>query len=155
MGNRPQAQTVLGTSNIVDGLPDLSPDGQWLLYRSNESGENQLYVRPYPDVRSGKWQITQGGGTQPLWSNRSDELFYWINNSFYAVPVTTEPEFRPGTAQELFTGPFTVSNNVRHFDQDPNDPDRFLMLQELDRKMTSHLIYVDNWIELIRDKTNP
>ena len=56
--------------------PALSPDGTWLAYVSNESGTAQVFVRPFPDVQAGKWQISLDGGTDPLWSADGRELFF-------------------------------------------------------------------------------
>ena len=53
-----------------------SPDGRWIAYRSNESGTSEIYVRPFPGGRGGKWQISTGGGLYGLWSNNGRELFY-------------------------------------------------------------------------------
>src|SRR5438105_14911572 len=53
-----------------------SPDGRWIAYRSNESGRNEVYVRPFPGGRGGKWQISTGGGLYGIWSNNGRELFY-------------------------------------------------------------------------------
>ena len=55
--------------------PVFSPDGRWIAYQSNESGVNDVYVRPYPGP-GGKWQISTGGGSQPEWSRNGKELFY-------------------------------------------------------------------------------
>lgn len=56
-------------------LPAFSPDGNWLAYISNESGTNEVYVRPFPGP-GGKWQISTGGGFIPQWSRNGRELFY-------------------------------------------------------------------------------
>ncbi len=56
--------------------PSLSPDGRWLAYVSTETGDREIFVRPFPDVDQGKWQLSQGGGTDPLWSGDGKELFY-------------------------------------------------------------------------------
>jgi Tol biopolymer transport system component len=59
--------------------PAFSPDGRWIAYRSNESGRNEVYVRPFPGEapsRSGRWQISTGGGAHPIWSRNGRELFY-------------------------------------------------------------------------------
>ncbi|MGD1072617.1 MAG: protein kinase [Bryobacteraceae bacterium] len=55
--------------------PALSPDGRWLAYSSDESGTFQVYVRAFPD-KGGKWQISSGGGTYPMWSRNGHELFF-------------------------------------------------------------------------------
>ena len=54
----------------------ISPDGRWLAYEANDSGPFEIYVRPYPDVNAGKWQVSTGGGTRPLWSPDGQELFF-------------------------------------------------------------------------------
>ena len=54
----------------------ISPDGRWLAYEANDSGQFEIWVRPYPEVNSGRWQVSTGGGTRPLWGPRGEELFY-------------------------------------------------------------------------------
>ena len=49
---------------------EISPDGRWLAYQSNASGQNEIYVRPFPNVEDGQWLISSGGGTRPLWESR-------------------------------------------------------------------------------------
>jgi serine/threonine-protein kinase len=56
--------------------PMFSPDGRWIAYDSDESGTEEIYVRPFPGGRGGKWQISTGGGIYPNWSNNGRELFY-------------------------------------------------------------------------------
>jgi Tol biopolymer transport system component len=55
--------------------PAFSPDGRWIAYRSNESGSDQIYVRPFPD-KGGKWLISTSGGVLAVWSRNGRELFY-------------------------------------------------------------------------------
>jgi serine/threonine-protein kinase len=59
-----------------ENQPKFSPDGRWIAYRSNESGDAEIYVRPFPPASGGKWQISTGGGAYPLWANNGRELFY-------------------------------------------------------------------------------
>jgi serine/threonine-protein kinase len=54
----------------------VSPDGRWLAYEANDSGRFEVYVRPYPEVSNGRWQISADGGMQPVWSHTGDELIY-------------------------------------------------------------------------------
>ncbi len=56
--------------------PTISPDGRWLAYTSNESGRSEVYVRPFPNTNDVRWQISNGGGTQPVWAQNGRELFY-------------------------------------------------------------------------------
>ena len=57
-------------------VPRFSPDGRWIAYRSNVSGNYEVYVRPFPAASGGRWQISEGGGSYPFWSNNGRELFY-------------------------------------------------------------------------------
>lgn len=58
---------------------EISPDGRWLAYESNELGQEEIYVRPFPAVDAGRWQVSTGGGRQPLWARSGRELFYWAS----------------------------------------------------------------------------
>ena len=56
--------------------PALSPDGRWLAYASNESGILEIYARPFPNTNDGRWQVSNGGGVEPVWSANGREIFY-------------------------------------------------------------------------------
>ena len=67
---------------------EVSPDGRWMAYQSNESGADEVYVRPFPKVNDGRWQISTGGGTRPAWARSGREIFYLkADGSLIAVPV--------------------------------------------------------------------
>jgi len=63
----------------------ISPDGNWVSYVSNESGSNQIYVRPFPDINQGKWQISAPNASSPIWSKNSNEIFFRNGNKFFNV----------------------------------------------------------------------
>jgi Periplasmic component of the Tol biopolymer transport system len=63
-------------SKSTEGNADISSDGQWIAYDSNESGAMEVYVRPFPDVETGKWQISSGGGRKPAWSRSGREVYF-------------------------------------------------------------------------------
>ena len=89
---------------------EISPDGLWLAYESEASGQYEIYVRPFPNVEDGQWPISRGGGTRPLWSPDSRELFYLAPGArLMAVGVQTEPSFAPGNAEEVFGGYYATS----------------------------------------------
>ncbi len=79
--------------------PDLSPDGRWLAYDSNESGREQVYVRPFPDVDKGRWQVSTGGGNQPRWARNGRELFFRRGTALMAVPFRRTRVLRPEIQQ--------------------------------------------------------
>jgi hypothetical protein len=59
-----------------DAGPALSPDQRWLAYESGESGQTELYLRPFPDVTKGRWQISRGGGTEAEWDSGGERIYY-------------------------------------------------------------------------------
>jgi Tol biopolymer transport system component len=87
--------------------PTVSPDGRWIAYTFGEPGKSEVYVRPFPEVDKGKWQISTNGGESPLWSRDGRELFYRNGDSAMAVFVQTVPTFKPIKAEILFQGKYT------------------------------------------------
>jgi len=129
---------------------EISPDGGFLAYQSNESGRGEIYVRPFPNVEDGRWQISADGGSQPLWARDGQELFYRApGGELVATPVRTAPSFTFGKAEVLFEGGIYVrSSPGRSYDLSP-DGKRFLMIKEvnLDGASLTELILVQNWFE--------
>ena len=68
-------RALLETS-FVEQNAELSPDGRWLAYQSNESGRDEVYMRPFPNLEAGRWLVSTNGGTTPLWARSGEELFY-------------------------------------------------------------------------------
>jgi serine/threonine-protein kinase len=66
----------LVASEFTELHPAVSPDGAWIAYTSNESGANEVYVRPFPATTGGRWQVSNGGGAEPVWSPDGRELYY-------------------------------------------------------------------------------
>ena len=112
---------------FVQANPQISHDGRWIAYFSNESGQNEVYVRPFPQVDSGKWQVSSGGGREPRWSPNGRELFYRSGDAMMAVPVNTEPTFKAGAPEKLFRGAY-YSSVGEMWDMSP-DGKRFLMIK--------------------------
>ena len=73
---------------------DISPDGRWLAYQSDETGESQVWVRPFPNVGTQRLQVSTAG-ERPLWSRTGRELFYSVApDTIMAVPVRQPPTVR-------------------------------------------------------------
>ena len=68
--------TPLVQSPFAERNGVVSPDGRWLAYEANDSGRVEISVRPFPEVNSGRWQVSTAGGTRPLWARSGQELFY-------------------------------------------------------------------------------
>jgi eukaryotic-like serine/threonine-protein kinase len=117
---------------------EVSPDGRWVAYESNESGQFQVYVRPFPSVENGRWQVSTGGGRQPAWARNGRELLYWgPDGALMAASVT----LTPGSAGFTTAVPVKLieprsyyraegDNNLgRTYDISP-DGRRFLMIKQ-------------------------
>ena len=67
--SRPVRRSRCSSTRFAEGFADFSPNGRWLAYASNESGQYQVYVRPFPSGE-GKWQVSDSSGTTPRWRAR-------------------------------------------------------------------------------------
>ena len=134
---------------------ELSPDGRFVAYESNASGQLEIYVRPFPAVEDDQWLISRGGGTQPLWSPDGSELFYLSPaGALMAVRVRTEPGFAPDSPELVLEKSYLISTggNGRTYDISP-DGERFLMIQEVesdDEASSTELILVQNWFDELK-----
>ena len=89
-------------SNASDTNGQISPDGKWVAYASDESGNWEIYVTSFPGA-AGKWQVSRGGGTEPRWRGDGKEIFYIApSGMLMAVPVNGESIFATGTPLPLF-----------------------------------------------------
>jgi hypothetical protein len=91
---------VVGKGNQTNG--QLSHDGKWLAYASDESGQWEVYVTTFPGT-VGKWQVSRGGGTEPRWRGDDKEIYYLgLGGALTAVPASSEGTFSTGQPQPLF-----------------------------------------------------
>jgi Tol biopolymer transport system component len=84
------------TGDFREARPTLSPDGRWLAYESNESGRTEIYVRPFPNVTDGKWQVSAGGGEDPKWTRDGRTLYFLSPIALVALPIEAQSDFRWG-----------------------------------------------------------
>jgi eukaryotic-like serine/threonine-protein kinase len=149
---RPLVQTPFDELN-----GEVSRDGHWLAYQSNESGRDEIYVRPFPNVDGGKWQVSTNGGTQPLWARNGQELFYESMGALMQVPLTVGSTFEAGTPRKLFAVPSVVRalglGLGRTYDVSA-DGQRFLMIKESggadERPPSPRMILVQSWFEELK-----
>jgi serine/threonine-protein kinase len=134
---------------------EISPDGRWIAYQSDESGGFQVYVRPFPAVDNGRWQVSTTGGGKPFWNRNGRELFYTSNDgSLMSVPLQPGATFNFGNAARLFdTSPYTgVGIAGRSVDVSP-DGKRFLMVKSVKQEETiAQINVVLNWFEELKQK---
>jgi Tol biopolymer transport system component len=141
------------TTGAREMSPSVSPDGRWLAYVSNESGQNEVYVRPFPDVASAKWQVSVSGGTMPVWARNGRELFYLNGKGEMAtLALAPGPGFSVGQPKVLFSAsPFVLGDNVGVYDVSP-DGRRFVMVRPATGAGESELVVVQNWFEELRGR---
>jgi len=99
-GGGPGVPFLTGSSSQING--QISADGKWVAYASEESGNWEVYVTSFPGG-AGKWQVSRGGGTEPRWRGDGKEIFYISpSGMLMAVPVGSDGGFSTGTPAPLF-----------------------------------------------------
>jgi serine/threonine-protein kinase len=141
--------------------PEISPNGRWIAYESNESGMNQVYVRPFPKVDAGHWQVSTGPvGSRPLWARSGRELFYLDDaaNRLIVVPVQTGGQtFTAGNPVKVFDNRMVNTGIAqRSFDISP-DGQRFLVIKDAANEQSStatpaSMVVVVNWLEELKQR---
>ncbi len=130
-------------------VPKFSPDGRHVVYVSDDSGQPEIYIRPFPD---GAYRqiVSDAGGIQPRWSRDGKEIFYVQRSAVVAVPVSTDPKISIGGAKRLFENPRLAGFPVAQYDVAP-DGQRFV-LPKLEGETSIRVVM--NWYEEFRDRTN-
>jgi eukaryotic-like serine/threonine-protein kinase len=136
-------------------MPTLSPDGRWIAYVSVESGHEEVYVRPFPDVERARWQVSTSGGSHPVWAHSGRELFYvTATDSLVAVDVAGTRDFAAAARRGLFS---TRSFLIQPFHQGlavtPDDR-AFIMLQRAvpSGSQAADLTVILNWFSEVLTK---
>ena len=155
--------TPLITSPTAERNAEVSPDGKWLAYESWDATPPQVYVRPFPDVNGGKWQISKDGGMKPAWAPGGHELFFVSVGSgtgLYSVSIPDTPK-TAGNPVKLFdvqNMPGQVAS--RFYDVFP-DGQKFIVIKNPPpaavpgTAAAQHLIVVAHWVEELKSKLSP
>jgi len=157
-GWKPGEPKPFVNSTFAEREPAFSPDGRWLAYASNDSGSQEVYVRPFPGP-GGRWQISTGGGVVPKWSRNGKELFYRTMDSKIMVATYTASgdSFRAGKPQVWSPGQFTDIGGENNFDLHP-DGKRFAVLKAPGTEETAavnKVSFIFNFFDEIRRKLPP
>jgi Tol biopolymer transport system component len=146
------------TSQFNEYRPALSPDARWLAYQSDESGQNEIYVRPFPEVGAGKWQVSSGGGQEPKWSRDGRTLFYLGPSSLMEAAVRDGASFTYDTSRAVLNlQPYAFTDlPPRRYDVSP-DGQRFLLMRQsgvgADGDVTpAQVVVVTNWVEELKQR---
>jgi serine/threonine-protein kinase len=133
--------------------PALSPNGRWLAYDSTKSGTLEVYVKPFPDVQAGEWQISMGFASAPVWSRDGREIFFLSQRKIVSVAVDDRKSFSYGTPRELFDiAAYPAFGLGRHFDVTADG--RFVMLKRIERNQPVVRL-VMNWFDEVNARVKP
>jgi hypothetical protein len=129
----------------------ISGDGRWMAYSSEETGNFEVYVQPFPNPDAVRWRITTGGGRDPVWSADGRELYFQNDTTMFAARLTANETFAVAPAVALFDGPY-VDSNGRWYDVAPDG--RFVMIKPgwLSADPDAPLYIVLNWTEELQQR---
>ena len=155
------AWTPLLATDDDERAPAISPDGQWIAYFSNRTGDREIYVARFPEL-GGEQLISRGSGSFPVWSQSGRELFYAVSgNALRVMPVEPGSNFRVATAEVLtdagrYYGTGGLGRSPRSWDVSP-DGQRLLMLKSSGAVTTEsngqlEIILVQNWFQELTER---
>ncbi len=143
-GRRPEP-FLKGRANEMS--PAFSPNGRWIAYQSDETGQVEIYVRRFPDG-GGMQKASTNGGSYPVWNPDGKELFYWSGDKMMAVAVETEGDLVLGHPAAIFERPYR--EREPSFAVNP-DGKRFIMLDDsVAEPAPTHLVLVQNFGEELK-----
>jgi len=144
----------------LDGA--LSPDGRWLAYTSDESGIDQVFVVPYPEVDAYRVPVSTDGGTEPLWDPTRNRLYFRLGENLLGADYATSPRFSAGVPTTSVAGSFepfpaNAALNVRGLGPEyaiAPDGSRFVLIRpdspREDDAAPLEIVVVENWFEELK-----
>jgi len=127
-----------------------SPDGRWVVYQSDDSGRDEIFVRDLTGA-GGRWQVSTTGGEEPVWSADGREIFYRSETRMMSVPITPGARFEMGVPRVLFDGAYRMRSDTNiSYDVGPR-ADRFLMIRPAAAAgPNAGIRIVLNWLDEVR-----
>ena len=157
-----EAPEPLFTDELVfEGHPSIAPNGRWLAFTSNESGQNEVYVVPFPDVGGRRVKVTEGGAREPLWSRDGQRLYYRLQlqsqggATIAGVSIDQDADaISPGGEVVYSDGDFDSPQAGRHYDVSAEG--RLLRLRLLPQTAGAdaepRVVVVTNWFQELRER---
>jgi serine/threonine-protein kinase len=140
---------------LKGGFAEFSPNGRYVAYQTPGIGPTDVYVRPFPELDRGRWQISTGSATRPVWARNGRELFYIdASGALTRVPVQTSGQtFVAGSPAKLFDTRYVHPNPARHYDVSP-DGQRFVMIKNISDRdpnaTPASMVVVEHWFEELK-----
>ena len=146
-------QPLVASPTVNETAAAISPDGRWLAYGTDDTGQIEVFVRPFPDVNSGRYRVSTEGGAVPFWAPDTGALFYRLNEAIMRVAVRAGGPTAWGSPEEAFGGSYFLANSPRHVDIDRLGQ-RFLTLKNVENTdgdaPPRQIILVQNWLEELK-----
>ena len=132
--------------------PKLSPDGRFIVYTSDESGRDEIYVQPFPEGGR-RTTVSSNGGQNPRWSRDGRELFYTEGSTLVAVAVAPGPTFSARSKEYLFEHPMLAWIHMPQYDVSA-DGQRFIIPTPVEDAPGAQKMIrvVQNWAEEFRER---
>jgi eukaryotic-like serine/threonine-protein kinase len=155
-GNSDTTSLPLAVTPYTELEPAVSPDNHFFAYASNESGQFEVYVRPFPDASVGHWQVSLEGATDPVWSNDGHTLFYrrsdgWIIEADLAPGST----FAVTSRKPLFDASGYIFNGFHQSFVTSADGKGFYFVRTRGGTAganTQQLVWVDHWFSFLKER---
>jgi Tol biopolymer transport system component len=150
----------LGHSEFSEVNAEISPDGRWLAYQSNTSGQHEIYVSPFPNASEGRWLVSSGGAVQPLWRRDERELFFRaLDGAILSVSVSDGATWSASAPVKVMDASYVLFvggqvNNPRPYDVSL-DGRRFLMIKrgaDERREAASRYVVVENGFKELKQR---
>jgi serine/threonine-protein kinase len=127
----------------------LSPDGRWLAYASDQTGQQEIWLRPYPGPGAAV-RISPNGGVEPVWARSGREFYYLEGTRLMAVAVTAGDRFNFSPPTLLFDNNFLQSSQPPSYDVTADG--RFLIIKPIgDTEVApSQIVVIQNWTEELK-----
>ena len=149
------ARRIIAATSDAEIAPKVSPDGKWVAYSSNQDGDPQVYVQPFPPTGA-RYRVSANGGIAPVWSPDGDHLFYVANGRLTTATIQTQPTFAVTSRAPMFQGPYLI-NVPPHANYDVSpDGKTFVLVRPIGE--TSRIMVVHDWKYELRERvrgTNP
>ena len=148
------APTLFVSTPFVDRAGIFSPDGRWMAYVSEKSGQDEVYVRAFPD-QGQEYPISTRGGKEPVWSRDGQELFYRNEDQLFGVTISaSDASFEAGSPVVLFEASYDLDTSIGGKGGLPNydvaEDGRFLMVKPALEVEPPDIVLIQNWIHELK-----
>ena len=141
------APVAIARSAAVEMMQRISPDGRWIAFTTDESGQPEVVVQPFPGP-GGRVQVSNGGGSEPVWSRDGRRLFYRGDEKFMSATIGTGPTFAIAARDTLFADEYMYATNP-HANYDVMPDGSFIFLKAASE---GNMVVVTNWKSVLRSR---